>query len=386
MNELSTDVLVVGAGVSGIAAAVAAAEEGAKVILLDKNETPGGNAIHSNVGTICGAYYAKKENQEFQPVSHPFVQRVLAGINARPMLYHQDLVVVPYQVDLLSRYLSGLIEESGVEYHPNSEVIGVKRVGTALNQVVMKQNGEQRTVGAKAFVDCSGHGVLSDLAGLDMLKSEQYQKASQVFRVDRVGTRDEFSANFAIRKAILGAESRIKHISVVPGSLAGGYADIKFTLPVVVTDDMDLKGLNELGKELVTEVIELLMKNVESFCEAKLERIYPEVGVRVLKRPKGKYVLTEEDVRSGRKSDEQTKIEGTWPIEEWIKEERVSLTPIDLGSSYEIPLDCLRSSHAENLFFGGKGISATDRAIASARVIGTCLQTGFMAGKLAALK
>ena len=51
---------------------------------------------------------------------------------------------------------------------------------------------------------------------------------------------------------------------------------------------------------------------------------------------------------------------------------------------YQIPADCLKSNSLSNLFFAGRNISATDGAIASARVMGICLQTGFAAGALAA--
>jgi hypothetical protein len=53
---------------------------------------------------------------------------------------------------------------------------------------------------------------------------------------------------------------------------------------------------------------------------------------------------------------------------------------------YSIPAGCLESGEKENLFFAGKIISAGEKAIASARVIGTCLGTGYAAGVLASFK
>jgi hypothetical protein len=54
------------------------------------------------------------------------------------------------------------------------------------------------------------------------------------------------------------------------------------------------------------------------------------------------------------------------------------------GDFYQVPAGCLQSAHIDNLFFAGRNISATDAAIASARVMGICLQTGYAAGCLAA--
>jgi len=55
-----------------------------------------------------------------------------------------------------------------------------------------------------------------------------------------------------------------------------------------------------------------------------------------------------------------------------------------LDDYYQVPADCLQSNSIDNLFFAGRNISATDGAIASARVMGICLQTGYAAGCLAA--
>ena len=60
------------------------------------------------------------------------------------------------------------------------------------------------------------------------------------------------------------------------------------------------------------------------------------------------------------------------------------MTYLPLDDYYEIPAGALQSKDFENLFFAGRGIAAENKAIASARVIGTCLGTGFAAGWLAA--
>jgi hypothetical protein len=56
----------------------------------------------------------------------------------------------------------------------------------------------------------------------------------------------------------------------------------------------------------------------------------------------------------------------------------------NLDDYYQVPADCLQSNSLDNLFFAGRNISATDGAIASARVMGICLQTGYAAGCMAA--
>ena len=57
MISLEADVVIVGAGIAGCSAAIAAAKENKKVLIIEKSDALGGNATQSNVGTICGAYY-----------------------------------------------------------------------------------------------------------------------------------------------------------------------------------------------------------------------------------------------------------------------------------------------------------------------------------------
>ena len=72
------------------------------------------------------------------------------------------------------------------------------------------------------------------------------------------------------------------------------------------------------------------------------------------------------------------------PIEEWGQQLRVTMRYFNVDDFYQVPAGCLQSNHIENLFFAGRNISASDGAIASARVMGICLQTGYAAGSLAA--
>jgi hypothetical protein len=119
------------------------------------------------------------------------------------------------------------------------------------------------------------------------------------------------------------------------------------------------------------------------FKNASLLSVANEAGIRVEARSTGKYILTEEDVLNCKKFDTAI-AKGAWPIEEWGQDKRVQMRYFTEGDHYQIPAECLRSNAFKNLFFGGRNISATAGAIASARVMGTCLQTGYAAGKLAA--
>jgi hypothetical protein len=97
----------------------------------------------------------------------------------------------------------------------------------------------------------------------------------------------------------------------------------------------------------------------------------------------GKYILTEADVLQCKKFGDAI-ANASWPIEEWEQDRRVKMRYLKEDDFYQIPARCLQSKTMDNLFTAGRCISATDAAIASARVMGVCLQTGYAAGCLAA--
>jgi hypothetical protein len=141
--------------------------------------------------------------------------------------------------------------------------------------------------------------------------------------------------------------------------------------------------LREKAIEMIQTFLNYFTETVPLFKNASLQSIAPEVGIRVGMRSTGNYILNEEDVLGGRKFNSAI-ANCSWPIEEWVQDKRVKLRYFNLEDFYQIPADCLKSINVTNLYFAGGNISATDGAIASARVMGICLQTGFAAGELAA--
>ena len=118
-------------------------------------------------------------------------------------------------------------------------------------------------------------------------------------------------------------------------------------------------------------------------CNTVLTEWAPEVGFRTGYRGLGRETLSPEMVANCTKHPEGI-ANGAWPIEYWKPGEQAEMEFFVDGDYYQIPAGCLESQFAKNLYFAGRNISATPRALASARVMGTCLQTGYAAGTLAA--
>jgi hypothetical protein len=354
----------------------------------------GGSATQSNVGTICGAYYRSLTGHAVF-AGHTFGLNLIneltdAGICSEPIMHHNGLYVLHYHWHLFHTYLESKLAQAGVSVLLQTEVQEVNRAGNRITHLVTATNNTRTKITGGAFIDCSGNAILSRLANAAVISTGNYQAASQVFRVGGIDGDNEFTVNMSLKRLIskLVAEKSFpesyRSISIIPGSLENGAADIKFTLPDKISDDAALQHiLTEKSKNYVQELFDCIQHNSSTFRKAKIETIFPMPGIRTQQRSKGKYVLTGSDVLACRKFEHYAAV-GTWPIEEWFSNGELTLEYFGEDNCYQIPAECLTSCEIENLYFAGKNISADDKAIASARVIGTCLQTGYAAGKLAA--
>jgi len=394
MHDTRADIVVVGGGVAGFAAAVAAAAENKKVILLDKNPLLGGDSVNTNVGTICGAYVRSTTLPKI--VGYDFSKSFLASLQvvcdfAKPAAYHQGLFIVPYDWEILQKLYADILLKNHVDVKLNTRLSHVHVQDKKITGLSLSDRHGVDIV-CDAVIDCSGNAIVSQLAGLKTIRETSYQAAAQVFRISGVNSEDEFALTMAIKRAVLRKMEDLKwpssyaSLSVVPGSLRNNKADLKLTLPDVITDDVEKNiVIAREGRKRVKDLYNAIRNDVKSFQQSTLEMIFPQAGIRVLQRSSGEYVLTEHDILSCKKFD-NTIAHGTWPIEEWDIDGNLKMEYFELNKSYSIPAGCLSSDQVDNLFFGGKNISATARAIASARVMGTGLQTGYAAGKIACAK
>jgi uncharacterized protein YbcI len=392
LEELKTDILIVGGGVAGIAAAVGASDNNNNVLLIDANGYLGGNATVSEVGTICGLYhYNFGENTSFIVNGFPkeFAERIRIKSNSKPIKNKFGLHYLPYDTNAFKSVALDTLIENNVKYLFNSIVTDVQLEGDQITSIVVVNGKTRKKISCNSVIDCSGISIISEKANQPLLKSDLYQSAAIVFEVSNIDIQSEFGINILLTKEIKMLHSNsVKNKSfhsahVIPGSLKNGTAHFKLGIPIKVTDEKENHDyLKEVGVELVKELFEIMQTRIKAFKGSKLHHIADNVGIRVQKRPIGKYVLNESDVVECKKFPDAV-AKSAWPIEEWDEDLKVSISPVKENDWYEIPKQSLMSKSITNLFFGGKNISATDRAIGSARVMGVCLQTGHSAGKLA---
>jgi flavin-dependent dehydrogenase len=268
MINIKTDIVVVGGGISGFAAAIAATFEGRKVVLLDQNAVIGGDSVNTNVGTICGAYV--RSAQPPQLVGYKFSESFFHALHnkcdfAKPTHHNEGLYIIPYEWSALQSVYDDMLAEHEVDVRRETQLEKVEMEGNAIRHLIANQNGKLFRIATDAVVDCSGNATVSRLAGLETIHEDVYQAASQIFRVAGVDSDNEFSLNMAIKRATLKKikdqqwPASYSSLSVVPGSLRDKKADLKFTLPEKITDDeAENKKIGESAHGRVTALYEVI--------------------------------------------------------------------------------------------------------------------------------
>ena len=388
-----TDVVVLGGGAAGIAAAVAAARKGLQVILIERNAYLGGKATAAEVGTVCGLYkFNRTENSEFivRGFAKEFAESLQSKSNTKPLYNTDGLHYLPYNIDEFKNISLSLLHENKISVHFNSVLKTIQTENKKIISVSVIAGGNPVALHLKSIIDCSGDSIISRAADLPLIKSEYYQAAAQVFTMQGVDEDNEARLGMILMKTLRSAIDKNQladfydRVYIVPGSLKNNCVNLKIGIPLPVTyAPGNLQELKTVAHSFVDNLSQFLIKYVAAFKNASVQNIAPEVGTRIGQRSIGKYILTENDVLQCKKFDDAI-ANAAWPIEEWEQHRRVKIRYFNADDFYQIPAGCLQSNGISNLFFAGRNISATDAAIASARVMGICLQTGYAAGCLAA--
>ena len=392
--DIHCDVLVTGGGSAGLAAAVSAARQGAKVILLERNSYIGGKATAAIVGTICGLYY-RSENPVSRFVSHGFAKEFAEKLQRRsklePIQNKVNLHFLPYDPFDFKIISDEYVERENMEVFFHTTISSVNKNADKIKSVSAIAFDRRVNFYPKAVIDCTGEAMVSSLAEINIIEAEEYQASAQVFSMtgieaphiseEKLGMSMMLEIQRAIQEGRLMKE--YNRLSIVPGSLDHKNAYLKIGIPEKISNETNkVTRIEFTARQMVRGIADFLISNVAEFKNAKLLEVAKEAGIRTGRRSLGLYTLTKEDVLSCRRF-EHVVARGAWPIEEWNLDKRVHMDYFEMDNYYEIPADCLVSGQLKNLFFAGRNISATETAMASARVIATCMDTGYAAGIMA---
>ena len=387
------DVVVVGGGIAGICAAVSAARNGAKTLLVHDRPVLGGNASSEIRVWMCGA--VGMGNNRFAAESGIIGELDLENLwrnpSGSPVLWDALLL------DVVKR-------EANLSLLLNTQVFAVSCTGTSVRSVMARNAAAQELeLAGRFFIDCTGDGTVGFLAGVPY---RQGREASSEFGESLAPKKaDTYTMGSSLLYYVRDAGRPVRY---VPPDFAYSVSYIRTMLQknkkVITpqTTGCDLWWLEyggtrdtiEDSAEIQAELQKLVyglwnyIKNSGEF-EAEtleLEWVGSLPGKRESRRFMGKHVLTQNDIVSHRDFSDAVCC-GGWPIDthppQGIYSKESSCTQIPAGV-YQIPLSCLYSEAMENLLFAGRNVSVTHTALASTRVMKTCGAMGQAAGTAAA--
>ncbi|NML47397.1 FAD-dependent oxidoreductase [Ramlibacter sp. G-1-2-2] len=420
------DVIVVGAGSAGVAAATAAARCGARTLLLDASPLPGGELI-SGI-SLLGCLSTRGEWIVGGVVTE-LLDRVKAlGGYIGPVFDYRALHLVCFDTELMKIAVTGLLADAGVRTLMPAFVFGFAQdaQGASVRAV---HKGAERWYRARVVIDCSGDGDVSVMAGAGYEQGGAggvLQPPTLMYRVcgvesarlldfvrqhpEHFGLGDypglgmdaracaEALHRQGLPKVLLrGTHGLLKDaiasgemyptsvLAIVPTSLARKEVSINST-QLAGVDGTRAESVSAALAPLMAQVkqgLDFLRRRLPGFEQAQLAAVAPRIGIRETRRILGDYVLSGEDILHARKRADGIAKGGHELDILGVKDHRHET--IAQGGSYDIPLECLIPRGQTRLLMAGRCISSTREAQSSARVMGTCMATGQAAGTAAAL-
>lgn len=390
--EKRYDLVIVGGGLSGVCAALAAARHGANTALIHDRPVLGGNASSEFRMHICGAdRHAQHPGLRETGILEEILLEV-KRVNENPDFWALDTVLwekCTYQTNLdlyLNTYVHDVLAQKG-------------RIESV--QAVQLTSERRYTFTAPLFMDATGDGAIADKAGAEWrIGREGKAEYGEQWAPDAPDTCTMGSSLLFVAKDMgrpVPFEKPKWAYSFTEKELAGrGHGEITSGYWWIELGGDALSTIDD-AEEIRDELMKSLygiwdhIKNggdhgAENYALAWIANL---PGKRESRRVIGDYVLTEQDLLSERVFDDAVAY-GGWSMDchtpGGLRSPREAPTQFlgDFGA-YTIPYRCLYSKNVENLFIVGRIISASHMAFSSLRVMGTCAVIGQAGGTAAAI-
>ncbi len=394
---METDVLVVGGGPAGVACALAAAEEGSAVTLVERHGFLGGNLTAALVGTLGGLFVKGQEGFDYAVGGIP--RRCAETLQGRGQAYGpvpwEETAVFPYVPWGLKSLFDEWMEKAGVRLMLHSCMTGAGREGGRVEEVTVWRKGGEVRLRAKAFVDASGDADLALAAGVP-LEGSPVQFPAMNFYMANVNVAEALTAGLSTLKSLiheaiekgdydLPRDGGAVIPTMRPGEVIVAMGRISLDgRPVDCANPEELAYAELEGRRQARLLADFLKAKMPGFAEAYLLDAPAQVGVRATRRLAGRYILTREDVL-GAASFPDAVCRSAWPVELHAEGKGTVLEFPPPGEYYQIPYRCLLPQEVGNMLVAGRCLSANFEGQASARVSATCMAMGEAAGTAAAM-
>ncbi|MEK3724419.1 FAD-dependent oxidoreductase [Paenibacillus sp. FSL H8-0034] len=417
------DVLVIGGGPAGIGAAVAAARNGAKVLLVERYGFVGGNLTVAMVNPMF-TFHDVNGKQVIRGIAGELVDRLVAKTVSPGHvtdLTFDNASMSPFDPEGMKLVLFELLQEAGVELLLHSTFANAYSDGNGkVTTVIVENKSGRQAICPKLVIDCSADadvvarvgapfvkGRESDgamqpvtlfyrVAGVNMSNLKAWMKANRHLLKDSP-TDEEIDAQSAL--AFLGMKEIIKE-AMERGEYPKDAAprilmyelpqDGQFAINCTRLQGIDGTNVFDLTRaEVETRyqawaVTEFMKRTIGGFEHAYILDTGVQVGIRETRHIVGDYAMTEQDVLNSRSFTDGIAC-GTFAIDIHPPEGEQQVFTGSGKAVYEVPYRCLLPQGFDNLLVAGRCISASHTAFGSVRVMATAMGIGQGAGTAAAM-
>ncbi|GAA3884079.1 FAD-dependent oxidoreductase [Leifsonia kafniensis] len=422
-RSISYDVAVIGGGPGGIPAALAAARNGARTVLVERSAALGGAAAS---GLSILGFLDRSGNKALEGIPQEFIDR-LAALGGSPGHFpcpvHNS--ITPVSSDLVKIVAVQMCQEAGVDILFENELLGAEvDEDSRLRAVTVFGKLTTTRIEAKQFIDATGDGDLAYLAGVPFSRGQEntqiMQPSTLVFTVaghdldrlyafldenpDEMGIKEDYAAGYDVdflrttrghcfigltelvqkaREAGDFSVPRNQFIHIATASEKLLTINTSRVTRIDASDPVELSAGLETGYAQVLEIVSFMRKYVPGFEDVVISQIAPALGIRETRHFIGEFRLTTDNFES-EATTEAAIAQSAYNIDIHSGTgEGIELSVIE--KPYGIPYGCLVPQGVDGLLLSGRTISVDSTVFASARVMGTCMAVAEAAGTAAAM-
>ena len=384
-RQLHTDVLIAGGGMAGVCAALAAARNGAKVILIQNRSRLGGNASSEIRMHISGASTLEQVWRETGILE----ELVLTEAVTNPQVCYEMFDYVLYDKVHSNENITLLLDTALFEVETQDDKVQLIRA-------YCSQTEEIYEITATYFADCTGDATLAALAGAEFMRGrEAKSKWNESLGQDQP---DDVNMGSSL---MFQARKHDRPMPFVAPSWARKYTFKDFVHRRIDAYDygywwLELGGEVDIVKDILNdgqrlrEELMAVMFGVWDYIKNSGD--HPDSanwalswyglipGKRESRRIVGDYIMTQRDVQVPQPFEDRVAY-GGWPLDDHLPRgmddtSKKPNTAIHLKGPYSIPLRSLHSKSFSNLWMAGRNISVSHVALSSTRVMATCATMG----------
>ncbi len=410
------DVVVVGGGTAGVIAAIAAARQGARTVMIEAKGYVGGIAVEG--GTALHSFYnlwkafpGVEKRQVIRGIPQELVDRLaqVGGTSGHAEMtkgYDYDSICTAIDTELYKLVAMQMLQEAGVDLSVNTLAVGAAMDGSKILGVITESRSGREVVMARCFIDSSGYGDLAAHAGCTFTEPNDHPVANSigVAGVSLEKFRDWIESHGALQQLALGMRSgvpdRIVRIDANSSKLPPAFVlqARQIGLAMVTTtvhDDYfmflklnyrmsvsptsrDAVALAELElRKRQLAAIELLRRYVPGCEKAFITRSSPSLCIRRGRCIACDYDISIAEVLDGRHFEDDVFAYGFHDCAPRLQ--------IKNGGTYGLPYRALRAAGVDNLLLAGMLITSNWEAHMSTRNTVSCMAQGQAVGTAAAL-